>query len=274
MAGDKFIESSYEKALIALFQELGYTYECGYDVERDYREPFYREVLEASLKRLNKGVSADILAEGLKMVTNLNEGTLIQDNRRFTEMLQNGFAVPYLENGEGRTATLRLVDFEQPLANDFRIVNQWSVEELGKIRCDMVVMINGLPLVVVELKTASDENVTIEDAYLQIRNYMKKCPSLFGYNAFCVISDLAQSKAGTITSKFERFMEWKSEDGNYETKLIADYATFFKGMFMRERLIDILKNYICFDLNDGAQSKILTAYHQYFAVEKAVARAH
>ena len=274
MAGDKFIESSYEKALIALFQELGYTYECGYDVERDYREPFYREVLEASLKRLNKGVSADILAEGLKMVTNLNEGTLIQDNRRFTEMLQNGFAVPYLENGENRTATLRLVDFEQPLANDFRIVNQWSVEELGKIRCDMVVMINGLPLVVVELKTASDENVTIEDAYLQIRNYMKKCPSLFGYNAFCVISDLAQSKAGTITSKFERFMEWKSEDGNYETKLIADYATFFKGMFMRERLIDILKNYICFDLNDGAQSKILTAYHQYFAVEKAVARAH
>ena len=139
-------------------------------------------VLEASLKRLNKRVSADILAEGLKMVTNLNEGTLIQDNRRFTEMLQNGFAVPYLENGENRTATLRLVDFEQPLANDFRIVNQWSVEELGKIRCDMVVMINGLPLVVVELKTASDENVTIEDAYLQIRNYMKKCPSLFGYN--------------------------------------------------------------------------------------------
>ncbi|MCI6335440.1 MAG: type I restriction endonuclease, partial [Bacteroidales bacterium] len=274
MAGDKFIESSYEKALIALFQELGYTYECGYDVERDYREPFYREVLEASLKRLNKGVSADILAEGLKMVTNLNEGALIQDNRCFTEMLQNGFAVPYLENGENRTATLRLVDFEQPLANDFRIVNQWSVEELGKIRCDMVVMINGLPLVVVELKTASDENVTIEDAYLQIRNYMKKCPSLFGYNAFCVISDLAQSKAGTITSKFERFMEWKSEDGNYETKLIADYATFFKGMFMRERLIDILKNYICFDLNDGAQSKILTAYHQYFAVEKAVARTH
>ena len=134
MAGDKFIESSYEKALIALFQELGYTYECGYNVERDYREPFYREVLEASLKRLNKGVSADILAEGLKMVTNLNEGTLIQDNRRFTEMLQNGFAVPYLENGENRTATLRLVDFEQPLANDFRIVNQWSVEELGKIR--------------------------------------------------------------------------------------------------------------------------------------------
>ena len=274
MAGDKFIESSYEKALIALFRELGYTYECGYDVERDYREPFYREVLEASLNRLNKGVSADILAEGLKMVTNLNEGTLIQDNRRFTDMLQNGFAVPYSENGENRTATLRLVDFEQPLANDFRIVNQWSVEELGKIRCDMVVMINGLPLVVVELKTASDENVTIEDAYLQIRNYMKKCPSLFGYNAFCVISDLAQSKAGTITSKFERFMEWKSEDGNYETKLIADYATFFKGMFMRERLIDILKNYICFDLNDGAQSKILTAYHQYFAVEKAVARAH
>ena len=159
------------------------------------------------------------------MVTNLNEGTLIQDNRRFTEMLQNGFAVPYLENGENRTATLRLVDFEQPLANDFRIVNQWSVEELGKIRCDMVVMINGLPLVVVELKTASDENVTIEDAYLQIRNYMKKCPSLFGYNAFCVISDLAQSKAGTITSKFERFMEWKSEDGNYETKLITDYLS-------------------------------------------------
>ena len=117
-------------------------------------------------------------------------------------------------------------------------------------------MINGLPLVVVELKTASDENVTIEDAYLQIRNYMKKCPSLFGYNAFCVISDLAQSKAGTITSKFERFMEWKSEDGNYETKLIADYATFFKGMFMREHLIEILKNYITFKLNYGAQEKI------------------
>ena len=131
---------------------------------------------------------------------------------------------------------------------------------------------NGLPLVVIELKSPSNENVEEDDAYLQIKQYQQKCPSLFVYNAFSVISDQLTSKAGTITAKENRFMEWKSVDGTVESNAIADYETFFRGIFEKERLIDILQNIICFDHKDGRTAKIMGAYHQYFAVNKAVTK--
>jgi type I restriction enzyme, R subunit len=136
----------------------------------------------------------------------------------------------------------------------------------------MVVMVNGLPLVVVELKSAVAEDANIDDAYLQIRNYQQSIPSLFTYNAFNVISDMSETRAGTITAKMERYMEWKSVDGNYESTLVADYRTFFLGMFQKQRFADILQNYICFEHKEGKIYKILAAYHQYFAVGKAMAR--
>lgn len=274
MADDKkFTEDAYEQTLIALFRdELGYAYECGYEVERDYREPFYRADLLVSMRRLNPSLPADAMEQGIKQITNISIGTLEQNNEQFTLWMQNGLEVGYLQDGEERTALMRLIDYERPERNLFKVVNQWRVEEYKNKRCDMVVMVNGLPLVVVELKSAVSEDATIDDAYKQIKNYQQSIPSLFSYNAFNVISDMSETRAGTITAKEARYMEWKTEDGSYESTLIADYRTFFLGMFQQRRLLDILQNYICFDKNQGRYAKILTAYHQYYAVGKALER--
>lgn len=274
MADDKkFTEDAYEQTLIALFRnELGYAYECGYEVERDYREPFHREDLLASMRRLNPSLPADAMEQGIKQITNISIGTLEQNNEQFTLWMQNGLEVGYLQDGEERTTLMRLIDYERPERNIFKVVNQWRVEEYKNKRCDMVVMVNGLPLVVVELKSAVSEDATIDDAYKQIKNYQQSVPSLFSYNAFNVISDMSETRAGTITAKEARYMEWKTEDGSYESTLIADYRTFFLGMFQKQRLLDILQNYICFDKNQGRYAKILTAYHQYYAVGKALER--
>ena len=274
MADDKkFTEDAYEQTLIALFRdELGYAYECGYEVERDYREPFHRADLVASMRRLNPSLPADAMEQGVKQITNISIGTLEQNNEQFTLWMQNGLEVGYLQDGEERTALMRLIDFERPERNLFKVVNQWCVEEYKNKRCDMVVMVNGLPLVVVELKSAVSEDATIYDAYKQIKNYQQSVPSLFSYNAFNVISDMSETRAGTITAKEARYMEWKTVDGSYESTLIADYRTFFLGMFQKQRLLDILQNYICFDKNQGRYAKILTAYHQYYAVGKALER--
>ena len=274
MADDKkFTEDAYEQTLIALFRdELGYAYECGYEVERDYREPFHRADLLASMRRLNPSLPADVVSEGIKKLTHISIGTLEQNNEQFTLWMQNGLEVGYLQDGEERTTLMRLIDYERPERNLFKVVNQWRVEEYKNKRCDMVVMVNGLPLVVVELKSAVSEDATIDDAYKQIRNYQQSVPSLFSYNAFNVISDMSEPRAGTITAKETRYMEWKTVDGSYESTLIADYRTFFLGMFQQRRLLDILQNYICFDKNQGRYAKILTAYHQYYAVGKALER--
>ena len=274
MADDKkFTEDAYEQTLIALFRdELGYAYECGYEVERDYKEPFYRADLVASMRRLNPELPADAMDEGIKQITNISIGTLEQNNEQFTLWMQNGLEVGFLQDGEERTALMRLIDFDHPERNLFKVVNQWRVEEYKNKRCDMVVMVNGLPLVVVELKSAISEDASIDDAYKQIKNYQQSIPSLFSYNAFNVISDMSETCAGTITAKQDRYMEWKTVDGSYETTLVADYRTFFLGMFQQQRLLDILQNFICFDKNQGKYAKILTAYHQYYAVGKALQR--
>lgn len=274
MADDKkFTEDAYERTLIALFRdELGYAYECGYEVERDYKEPFYRADLVASMRRLNSELPADAMDEGIKQITNISIGTLEQNNEQFTLWMQNGLEVGFLQNGEQRTALMRLIDFDHPERNLFKVVNQWRVEEYKNKRCDMVVMVNGLPLVVVELKSAISEDATVDDAYKQIKNYQQSIPSLFSYNAFNVISDMSETRAGTITAKQDRYMEWKTVDGSYETTLVADYRTFFLGMFQQQRLLDILQNFICFDKNQGKYAKILTVYHQYYAVGKALQR--
>ncbi len=132
--------------------------------------------------------------------------------------------------------------------------------------------LNGLPICLFELKSPSREETDASEAYLQIRNYMQEVPSLFICNCICVMSDQLVSKAGTITSGDDRFMEWKTKDGNKETTALADFTTFFEGIFQKERLLDIIKNFICFN-NEGLKKyKILAGYHQYFAVRKAIVR--
>ncbi len=270
MSTNQFDENSYEQALIALFKEMGYQYECGYDVERDYREPYYAEDLRKGLRRMNPMVSEDVLDDAYRLITNVNEGTLEQRNEQLMDYLQSGVEVKYVEGGRARTALVKLIDFEEPLNNDFKVCNQWRVVERDKIRCDMVAFVNGLPLVVIELKSPSRDETDEEDAYTQIKQYQQKCPSLFVFNAFSVISDMLTTKAGTITAKANRFMEWKSVDGKVDSQEIADYETFFHGIFEKERLIDILHNFECFDHKDGRLAKIMAAYHQYFAVNKAM----
>lgn len=272
MSTNKHTEESYEKTLIQLFQDLGYAYECGYDVERDYRNPYYEEDLRDALQRQNPMLSAEVLNEAFRLVTHVNEGILEQRNEQLMDYVQNGVEVKYSEDGRPKTALVKLVNYENPLQNQFKVVNQWTVIEYDKIRCDMVVFVNGLPLVVIELKSPTREEASDEDAYLQIKQYQQKCPSLFVYNAFSVISDQLTSKAGTITAKENRYMEWKSVDGTVESNAVADYETFFNGIFQKERLIDILQNFICFDHKDGRIAKIMGAYHQYFAVNKALTK--
>ena len=267
-------ENFYEQTLISLFQQMGYGYECGYDVERDYRVPYHAEDLRQGLRRLNPTMSEDVLQEAFRKVTTINEGLLEQRNEQLTDYLQSGVEVKYAEDGRQRTALVKLIDFDTAEKNSFVVRNQWRVVEQEPIRCDMVAFVNGLPMVVIELKSPSREETDEEDAYTQVKQYQQKCPGLFVYNAFNVTSDMLTSKAGTITAKRNRYMEWKSEDGKVETKDAVNYETFFRGIFEKHRLLDILRNFICFDHKDGRVVKIMGAYHQYFAVNKAIAHTH
>ena len=272
MNNERFTEEHYEQALKELFQQMGYEYVYGPNIERNYREPFLRDDLQKAVARLNASLPEKVIEDAIRKVTTINEGTLEQRNELFTDYLQNGVEVDYYEAERKKTTLVRLVDFDYVDLNYFKVVNQWTVEEYAKIRCDMVVFVNGLPLVVMELKSPVRKETDEEDAYLQIKRYQQKCPSLFVYNAFSVISNMIASKAGTITASENRFMKWKSKDGVYDTIAVADYETFFEGIFSQRRFTDILGNYICFDHKDGKPSKVMAAYHQYFAVTKALHR--
>ena len=271
MTKSKFTENSYEQALISLLRdELGYEYIYGPDIERDYRQPCYVDALVPAIKRINPTLPAEAIDEALRQILHATDTTLIASNEDFMRTLQDGLEVPYVLNGEERTDIVQLIDYDHYTHNSFHIANQWRVEGHDVIRCDMVVFVNGMPLVVIELKSPSEEDVTTHDAYMQMRNYQLKAPDLFTYNAFNVISDMLLTLAGTITSDEERYMQWKSVDGVYEDKETVDYLTFFNGIFPKERLLDILRNYICFDHREGQPIKILAGYHQYFAVNHAL----
>mgnify|MGYP005884289299 FL=1 len=266
-----FREEDYEKSLIELFQDdLEYEYVYGPDIERDFYSPFYEEVLNESLYRINHGATNDAIQDALFKLKNFENGELIQKNAIFMDYLQNGIPVRYFVDGEERSSIVYLVDYKNPENNSFVVANQWTFIENSNKRPDLILFLNGLPIVLMELKSPSREETDASEAYRQLRNYMQEIPSMFIYNAICVMSDQLISKAGTITSGEDRFMEWKTKDGNYENTQYAQFDTFFEGIFQKERLLDIVKNFICFS-NEGINSyKILAGYHQYFAVKKAI----
>lgn len=269
-----YTEASYENAVIELFtNNLGYQYIYGPDVDRDYQSPFYLDSLESSLQQVNKSLPAAAIQEAICKIKDLGGGVLLEKNRQFTDYLQNGVPVNYLSSGETVSTLVYLIDFENPNANDFTVANQWTFIEFSEKRPDVILFINGLPLVIVELKSPSREETDASAAYRQLRNYMHEIPSMFVYNMVCVMSDLTTSKAGTITSGEDRFMEWKTTDGNYENTAYAQFDTFFTGLFEKNRFLDILKNFVCFNVDGNNTFKILAGYHQYFAVKKAVAKA-
>ena len=266
-----YTEADYENSIIELFQNnLEYEYVYGPDIERDFYSPLYEDVLIDSLHHLNRNLPNDAIQEALHKLKNFENGEIVQKNATFMDYLQNGIPVRYFLDGEERSAIVYLADYQKPENNSFIIANQWTFIENSNKRPDIILFLNGLPVVLVELKSPSREETDASEAYRQLRNYMQEIPSMFIYNAICVMSDQLTSKAGTITSGEDRFMEWKTKDGDYENTQYAQFDTFFEGIFQKERLLDIIKNFICFS-NEGINTyKILAGYHQYFAVRKAV----
>lgn len=296
-----FSEDTYEQALIELFRELGFSYKYGPDIQRDYNNPLLDDVLQASLQRINPTLPQSAIEDAIKKLHQIEGSSLYECNFKFTQMMQYGIEVTFtgsetsrsyqmeeeesvgmvkealahygrenerVESLQGqKTRIVNLIDFEHPKRNDFLVVNQYTMQELDTKRPDIVVFVNGLPLVVVELKSPSREETDASEAYLQLRNYQKFIPSLFIYNAFNVMSDMALTKIGTVTAKEDRYMEWKQPTGE-----VADYDVAFKSVFTPKILLNLLKNYILFDVREGSYAKILAGYHQYYAVEKAAQR--
>ena len=270
-----FTEDTFEQAVIELFENMGYTHIYAPDMDRtDYSRPLLDDVLRDCLVRLNRNLPVTAIDEAILKLNDFDAGSLLQKNMVFMDYLQNGITVKYAVNSEERSSVVRLIDYADAAKNDFYVVNQYTFVENGNNRRpDIILFINGMPLVLMELKSPSKDEVGAENAYNQIRNYMQDIPSMFYYNAICVISDLSTNKAGTITSGLDRFMEWKTKDGDYENTAYAQFDTFYEGMFQKERLLDILKNFILFSGDGQKQFKILAGYHQYFAVRKAIEKA-
>ena len=240
-----FTEDTFEKAVLQIFENLGYTHLYGPELERDYSSPLLESVLQDSLVRLNRTLPPEAITEAIAKLKSFDSGSLLQKNMAFMEYLQNGVPVRYFEGGEERNAIVYLVDYQNVDRNCFYAVNQFTYVENGNNRRpDIVLFVNGLPLVVIELKSPSKDEVGAENAFHQIRNYMQDIPGFFYYNAFCVISDLSTNKAGTITSGFDRFMEWKTKDGNYENTAYA-FSEDYLGYALRgdiARLFSVFVN--------------------------------
>lgn len=267
-----YSENSYEQTLMSLFSNMGYDTLYGPNVERDYNTPLYLNQLEQSLAVVNPELHPTAIEEAIHKLMRIDAGSLVQRNEVFMDYLQHGIEVSFHDGKKHRNDIVYLIDFNNINRNTFQAINQWTFVELSEKRADIIIFINGLPLVIIELKSPSREETDASEAYLQLRNYMHAIPSMFVYNAFCVMSDMMCSKAGTLTAKEDRYMEWKTKDGNYESTQYADYDTFFEGIFQRERLLDILRNFICFSNEEKSSAKILAGYHQYFAVRKAADR--
>lgn len=269
-----FTEDTYEQAIIELFEHMGYEHLYAPDLDRDYTSPLLDAILRDSLVRINRSLPAEAIDEAISKLRSFESGSLIQKNAVFTDYLQNGVPVKFFVRGEERASIVRLIDYAHTELNTFYVVNQFTFIDNGNNRRpDIILFINGLPLVLMELKSPSQDEVGVENAYRQIRNYMQDIPSMFYYNAICVISDLSTNKAGTITSGLDRFMEWKTKNGSYENNAYAQFDTFYEGMFQKERLLDILKNFILFSGSGQGRFKVLAGYHQYFAVRKAIEKA-
>lgn len=264
-------ENTLEQAIISELQEMGYDYLYGPDINRDYHEVILEDCFKESMMNINPDITMEIVSEAYKTIRNHSLLKLEDVNASFHKLLVEGVPIPYKKNGENRTYTVKLVDFERPDVNDFKVINQYTIIDYKNKRPDLLVFINGIPMVLFELKNMANDMTTIENAYKQVKNYQLDIPKLFQYNAFNVISDGLETKVGTITSDFTRYMSWKSENGEKPDENVSDFFTILlNGMFPKARLLDIIRNFIVFQDIKGKTVKILAGYHQYFAVRKAV----
>ena len=277
----KFDEDQLEQAGINWFKELDYTYMNGYEIspggKYQERESHKDVVLEERLRNALYSINSDIpnkaIETAIREVLIPKEPSMIENNRNFHKMVTDGIDVEYeREDGSTKYDKVWLFDKEQKKNNDWLVINQFTVQE-GEYtrRPDLVVFVNGLPLVVMELKSAVAENATINTAYNKLQNYKDQIPSLFTYNEILIISDGHNARAGTITSNIERFMTWRTIDGEEKApREIPEIEVLIKGIFDRERFLELVHNFILFQ-DDGANiTKIFAAYHQYHAVRKAI----
>jgi type I restriction enzyme R subunit len=268
-------EDDFERALLEhLHNNLKYNYRYGPETIRSndkYQDIFLNDKLLESLARINHILPKIAIDEAIETISHITDGSLIKRNKEFTGYLQNGVTVSYRDRDTGKIEhdIVYLIDFNDFAKNDFTAVNQWTYVEHQEKRPDVILFVNGMPLVVFELKSPSRNAVDYTDAYQQIRNYLQAIPTLFVYNVFCVISDMTTTKVGTITSDEGRYSIWKSVDGQTEITRFADYTTMLDGMLEHERLLDIIRSFVCFSNDEHDSKKILAAYHQYFAVKKA-----
>ncbi|MCX7107034.1 MAG: type I restriction endonuclease subunit R [Methylococcales bacterium] len=287
----KLTESAIEDYAINLFEQQGYSYVYGPDIAPDtamaerhrYDEVLLVGRLEKALSRINPTIPTAQLQTALKEVQRIHSPDLLTNNETFHRLLTEGVTVSHQQDGNERGSLVSLIDFANPENNDFAVVNQFTViENHQNKRPDLILFVNGIPLVVIELKNATDENATIKSAYQQLETYKKTIPSLFSSNAFLVISDGLEAKAGSLSAGLSRFMAWKTADGKAEAShLVSQLETLIKGMLNKATLLDLVRHFIVFekskkeDPNTGIISiqtvKKVAAYHQYYAVNAAVA---
>ena len=290
---ENFTEDLLEQAAIEILQELDYSYAFGPDIAYDgdtpernnYKDVLLEQRVKDALFSINRHLPEEALEEAYRKIITFNSPVLVDNNKEFHKLLVEGIDVSFSKDGAIKTEKAYIIDFKNINKNDFLVVNQFTIVEKEERRPDLIIFVNGIPLVVIELKSASDENVGIEEAYNQIQTYKNDIPSLFNYNAFCILSDGINAKVGTITSNEERFMNWRSIDGETIASLdVPQYEVMLRGMLSKERLLDIVENFLLFQtsrkadydangnkIGDKAVNiKILAGYHQYFAVKKAV----
>ena len=289
-------ESQIENFAINLLQNQGYQYFLGSEItaqssDLNNKSDFFRQsfdevvlenVLRKAIERINPHIPESSRQDALRQVLRIAATDLETANEEFHQMLTCGVKVSYQKDGQNRGDLVWLVDFENAENNEFFAINQFSITHKQSLkRPDVILFVNGLPLVVVELKNAADENATINSAYKQLQTYKETIPTLFVYNAFLVISDGLEAKAGSLSASLSRFMAWKSVDGKeLASKLVGELEILIKGMLGKGTLLDLVANFITFEKSsfEDAKTKIVTiktvkklaAYHQYYAVNKAV----
>lgn len=278
-----YAESDLEQAAIEWFEELNYSKAYGPEIspEGEYPERLlYSDViltdrLRDALTRINPGVPREAIEEAIRIVEVPQSPSLLVNNRAFQRMITDGIDAEYrTPAGENRVAKVWLFATEPGRVeeNDFLVVNQFTVIETSEKRPDIVIFVNGIPLVVMELKSASNEEVGISEAYNQIQTYKSSIPSLFTYNSFMVISDGVNARAGTLTADAERFMMWRTIDGSdVAPSSVPQLEVLIKGMFDKQRLMDLIKHFVLFQTDGEQVTKILAGYHQFHATNKAIA---
>lgn len=286
----RLLESDIEQMAINLLQAKQWNYLYGPDIAPDGDTPMrtsleevvLKEVLAKAVKRLNPTLTEDVRDEAIKTVLRIASPDTLANNEMFHRLLTEGVPVSTYQDGMERGERVWLVDFEDPWNNEFTVVNQFTIIENGhNRRPDVILFVNGLPLVIIELKNAADENATIESAYRQIETYKQQIPSLFTYNELIIISDGLEARAGSLSAGFSRFTAWKSEDGEQiASPLMSQLEVLINGMLEKDTLLDIIRSFTVFekqkteDLKTGITTiktvKKIAAYHQYYAVNKAV----